>query len=161
MKARVQHPGVKPRKDRASWPWMFRYRAEEVQPDGSVKTLRKYYEIAPSKGERAITKKQAEIERDKFLAKLNAPTVEVAVQQVASTGVALFGEVARMYEEGYLGRQDQIARPTREKETFYLQRYIVPKWGLLRMNRSSRRRWKTGSIPLSIRGGRGMAFGPS
>src|ERR1039458_1690230 len=125
VKARVQHPGVKPRKDRASWPWMFRYRAEEVQPDGSVKTLRKYYEIAPSKGEGAITKKQAEIERDKFLAKLNAPTTEEAVQQVAATGVAMFGEVAQMYDEGYLGRENQIARPTREKEEFYVDLYTV------------------------------------
>jgi integrase len=134
VKARVQHPGVKPRKDREGWPWIFRYRAEEVQPNGSVKTLRKYHEIAPSKGESAITKKQAEIERDKFLAKLNAPTTEEAVQQVAATGVAMFGEVARMYEEGYLGRENQIARPTREKEEFYLHQYIVPKWGALRLN---------------------------
>jgi integrase len=134
VKARVQHPQVKPRKDREGWPWVFRYWSDEVQPDGSVKTLRKYQSVGPSKGADAITKKAAEIERDKFLAKLNAPTLEVAVQQVASTGVALLGEVARMYESGYLARQDQIARPTREKETFYLQRYIVPKWGQLRLN---------------------------
>ncbi|MCE5306800.1 MAG: site-specific integrase [Acidobacteriales bacterium] len=134
MKARVQHPQVKVRKDRPGWPWIFRYRAEEVQPDGSVKTLRKYGEIAPSKGEGAITKKQAEIERDKFLAKLNAPTVEQAVQQVAATGVALLSEVTAMYEQGYLGRTDQIAKPTREKETFYLNQYIVPRWGKLRLN---------------------------
>lgn len=134
VKARVQHPQVKPRKDREGWPWVFRYWFDEVQPDGSVKTLRKYQAVASSKGDGAITKKAAEIERDRFLAKLNAPTVEAAVQQVASTGVALFREVARMYEDGYLGRQDQISRPTREKETFYLQRYIVPKWGQLRLN---------------------------
>ena len=134
VKARVQHPQVKPRKDREGWPWVFRYWFDEIQPDGSVKTLRKYQSVGPSRGDGAITKKAAEIERDKFLAKLNAPTVEVAVQQVASTGVALFGEVAKMYEAGYLGRKDQIARPTREKETFYLQRYIVPKWGELRLN---------------------------
>jgi hypothetical protein len=41
-------------------------------------------------------------------------------QVPAATGVALFGKVAGMYEEGYLGRQNQIARPTREKEEFYL-----------------------------------------
>ena len=134
VKARVQHPQVKPRKDRPGWPWIFRYRAEEVQPDGSTKTLRKYYEIAPSKGEGAITKKQAEMERDQFLAKLNASTIEQAVQQVAATGVAVFSEVAAMYEEGYLGRTDQIAKPTREKETFYLNQYIVPRWGKLRLN---------------------------
>src|ERR1039458_2050179 len=134
VKARVQHPQVKPRKDRAGWPWVFRYWADVAQPDGSVKTLRKYQEIGPSKGDGAITKKQAEIERDKFLAKLNAPTTEDAIQQVAATGVALFSEVAAMYEEGYLGRRNQIARPTREKEEFYLQQYIVPRWGKLRLN---------------------------
>src|SRR5450432_587061 len=93
VKARVQHPQVKPRKDRQGWPWVFRYRADESQSDGTVKTLRKYQEIGPSKGDGAITKKQAEVERDKFLAKLNAPTPEVAVQQLASTGVAFFGAI--------------------------------------------------------------------
>ena len=100
VKARVQHPQVKQRKDRQGWPWIFRYRADVIQSDGTVKTLRKYEEIGPSKGDGALTKKQAEIERDKFLAKLNAPNVEAAVQQVAGTGVAIFGEVAQMYEEG-------------------------------------------------------------
>jgi integrase len=134
VKARVQHPQVKPRKDRPGWPWIFRYRVDEVQPDGSVRTVRKYHEIAPSKGERALSKKQAEIERDNFLAKLNAPTVEQAVRQVASTGVALFSEVAAMYEQGYLGRTKQIAKPTRVKETLYLNRYLVPRWGELQLN---------------------------
>src|ERR1019366_882899 len=87
-----------PRKDRQGYPWVFRYWSDEVQPDGTVKILRKYQVAGPSKGEGAITKKQAEIERDKFLAKLNAPTIEAAVQQVAATGVALLGEVAKMYE---------------------------------------------------------------
>jgi integrase len=134
VKARVQHPEVTQRKDRQSRPWIFRYRHDEIQPDGSVKTLRKYHEIGPSKGEGAITKKQAEVERDKVLAKLNAPTPEVAVQQVASTGVALFGQVARMYKEGYLARANQIATPTREKEEFYIREYLVPKWGTVRLN---------------------------
>jgi integrase len=134
VKVRVQHPEVKQRKDRNGWPWMFRYRNDEVQPDGSIKTLRKYHEIAPSKGEGAITKKQAEVERDKVLAKLNAPTAEVAVQQLAATGVAFFSEIARLYREGYLARQNQIARPTREKEEFYLREYLVPQWGKIRLN---------------------------
>lgn len=134
VKARVQHPQVKPRKDRQGWPWVFRYWSDEIQTDGTIKTLRKYQSVGSSKGEGAISKKQAEVERDKFLAKLNAPTIEVAVQQVANTGVALFGEVAKMYEEGYLGRENQIAQPTREKETLYLHEYIVPKWGSMRLN---------------------------
>jgi integrase len=134
VKVRVQHPQVKSRKDRQGWPWVFRYWHDEMQADGTLKALRKYQAVGPSKGEDAITKKQAEVERDKFLAKLNAPTVEAAVQQVAATGVAFLGEVAKMYEAGYLGRTDQIARPTREKEVFYLHQYIVPRWGELRLN---------------------------
>jgi integrase len=113
---------------------VFRFWHDEMQPDGTLKALRKYQAVGPSKGEDAITKKQAEVERDKFLANLNVPTLEAAVQQVAVTGVALFGTVAKMYEEGYLGRTDQIATPTREKEVFYLHQYIVPRWGELRLN---------------------------
>jgi integrase len=134
LKARVQHPQVKPRKERQGWPWVFRYWSDVMQPDGSLKTLRKYQAIGPSKGAGAITKKEAEIERDKFLAKLNAPSMDVAVQQIASTGVAFFGAVAQMYQEGYLAREDQISRPTREKEMLYLRKYIVPRWGALRLN---------------------------
>ncbi len=124
----------RPEKSAASNINLFRYRADEIQSDGNMKTLRKYQEIGPSKGDGAITKKQAEVERDKFLAKLNAATIEAAVDQVSLTGVALFAQVATMYIEGYLGRENQIAKPTREKETFYLTEYIVPKWGALRLN---------------------------
>src|SRR5450631_106505 len=91
VKARVQHPQVKPRKDRQGWPWVFRYWSDAIQPDGTIKTLRKYQAVGPSKGDDAITKKQAEIERDQLLAKRNAPTVDVAVGQLAATGVAFFG----------------------------------------------------------------------
>src|SRR3981081_3203148 len=96
VKARVQHPQVKPRKDRQGRPGGVRDWAEEIQPDGSAKNLSKYHEVGPSKGDGLITKKQAEVERDKFLAKLNAPTIEAAVEQVAVTGVALFAQVATM-----------------------------------------------------------------
>jgi integrase len=134
VKARVQHPQVKPRNDRQGWPWVFRYWADEVAPDGSMTTVRKYQAVGPSKGAGAITKKEAEVERDRFLARLNSPSTDAAVKQIASTGVAFFCAVAQMYQDGYLGREDQISRPTREKETFYLREYIVPKWGALRLN---------------------------
>ncbi len=134
VKARVQHPQVRARKDRNGSPWVFRYWSDDIQPDGTIKTLRKYQAVRPSKGEGSITKKQAEIERDKFLAKLNAPTVETASEQIAATGVALLSEVAKMYEDGYLGRENQIAKPTRVKETFYLNEYILPRWSKFRLN---------------------------
>ena len=134
VKVRVQHPKILEAKFREGWMWFFRYYADDVQPDGSIKTVRKKHAVGLSRGDDKITKKQAEVERDKFLAKQNAPTVEAAVEQVAATGVALFSEVAKMYEEGYLGREIQIAKPTRVKEQFYLDKYIVPKWGGLRLS---------------------------
>lgn len=134
MKARVQHPEVKQRKDRAGWPWIFRYRQDELQPDGTIKTLRKYHEIAPSKGEGAITKRQAEVERDRVLSRLNAATKEEAVQQISASGVAFFEAVAQMYKTGYLGRRNQIATPTRVKEEFYINEYLIPKWGKMRLS---------------------------
>ena len=162
VKARVQHPQVKPRKDREGWPWIFRYWSDEIQPDGTVKTLRKYQAVGPSKGEGAITKKQAEIERDKFLAKLNAPTVEAAVEQVAATGVALFGEMAKMYEDGYLGRENQIAKPTRVKEKFYLHGIHRPAVGQrFASTRFSPRQLRTGCTRRSTHGGPCTAFARS
>ncbi len=130
VKVHVQHPKILEAKFREGWMWFFRYYADDVQANGSVKTTRKKQAVGPSRGDNRITKKQAEVERDKFLAKLNAPTVE----QVAATGVVLFNEVAKMYGEGYLGREMQIAKPTRLKEQFYLDKYIVPKRGALRLN---------------------------
>ena len=90
--------------------------------------------MGPARDLNCLTKKQAEVERDKILARVNAPTVQVAVEQIASSGAALFSDVARMYEQGYLGREKQIATPTRRKEEFYLREYIVPQWGGSRLN---------------------------
>jgi len=134
VKVRVQHPKILEAKFREGWKWFFRYYADDVQADGSVKTLRKKQAVGFSRGGDKITKKEAEVERDKFLAKLNAPTVDAAVEQVTATGVALMSEVARMYKEGYLSREKQLARPTIEKQEYYLDKVIVPKWGAFRLN---------------------------
>jgi hypothetical protein len=72
MTAQPQYPQVNPRTDREGCPWVYRYRADEVQPDGSVKRMRKYYEIGPSTGEGALTREEAEAARDRFLAERNA-----------------------------------------------------------------------------------------
>ncbi len=66
LRRRVQHPKIHERKDRGNYYWFFRYYADEIQSDGSVKTLRKFHMLGPSRGENAIGKREAEIERDKF-----------------------------------------------------------------------------------------------
>src|SRR5258706_15560783 len=84
LKQRVQHPGVIERKDRGSYYWYFRYRHDELQSDGSIKTTRKFQIIGPSRGDGAIGKKQAEVERDRFLADLNAAPTRCEAAVVAN-----------------------------------------------------------------------------
>ena len=33
-----------------------------------------------------------------------------------------------MYQEGYLSREVHVAKPTRDKETFYIRKYLLPRW---------------------------------
>ncbi|MBI4463140.1 MAG: hypothetical protein HY647_00410, partial [Acidobacteria bacterium] len=127
---RVQHPKVHQRKDRKGTYWFFRYWHDELLPDGSVRTSRKFHTIGPSKGENSLTRKEAEVERDRILLKLNTPTV----QQAMAKGPALVGEVAKMYKESYLSREDQISKPTRMKEESHLDLHIIPRWGKYRLN---------------------------
>lgn len=77
--------------------------------DGSVKTVRKKHAVGLSRGDGKITKKQAEVERDKFLAEQNAPTVEATVERVAATGVALISEIkSPACRKKNLSREQQI-----------------------------------------------------
>jgi integrase len=39
-----------------------------------------------------------------------------------------------LYKSGYIARELHISKPTRDKETFYLDKYIIPTWGALRLN---------------------------
>jgi len=151
MSSRPQQPRVHLRADRRGRPWVFRYRTDELQPDGSRKPIRKYYEIGPSLGEGALTKDEAEATRDRFLSELNVslssdplrndaslvvktaaaklPLPTIGLPSDLEWATASFGEAARLYKEGYLSREAYVATPTREKETFYIRRYLLPRWG--------------------------------
>ena len=78
MKPRVQRPKVHQREDRKSTYCFFRYWKDELRPDGSIKTSRKFHTIGPSKGDNKLTKREAESERDRFLDKLNAAPARAA-----------------------------------------------------------------------------------
>ena len=66
LKVRVQHPGIHERTDRGGSYWFFRYWDDVRQPGGKTKPVRKFHVIGASKGENRLSKKQAEVERDKF-----------------------------------------------------------------------------------------------
>src|ERR1022692_110459 len=133
LKQRVQHPKIHERKDRGAHYWFFRYRHDELLPDGSIKTTRKFHTIGPSRGENALPKKQAEIARDKFLAKLNAaPTrcdAAVQAQQPIEVTAILFGKLAELWRKDYVDNPKmKLATPTREKYRTRLDNHILPRW---------------------------------
>jgi len=130
LTTRVQHPKVHERRDRKSHCWIFRAWVHQLQTDGTAKPVRKFFTIGPSRGENSLTKKEAEVERDRILSKLNTPTVQHALAK----GPALFSEVAKMYKESHLSREDQISKPTRIKEESHLDLHIIPRWGKYRLS---------------------------
>jgi integrase len=133
---RVQHPKVHERKDRGTHYWFFRYRKDDVQPDGTVKTSRKFHMIGSSRGVGALTKKQAEIERDNFLAELNvAPSrceAAVAAKAPIDPNMIIFGKLVGLWRTDYVertvGDKALVARPTREKYISNLENHIMPRW---------------------------------
>ena len=86
LKIRIQHPGVHERTDRGGSYWYFRYWEDVLQADGTTKAIRKFHTVGPSKGDTKLSKKQAEVARDKFVATINRPTI----QEKVVDGLALF-----------------------------------------------------------------------
>jgi integrase len=133
LKQRVQHPSLIERKDRGRHYWYFRYRQDELLPNGTVTTRRKFHTIAPSRGGGAFSKKQAEVERDKFLLDLNAAPSRceavVAAQQPLEIGAIIFGRLAELWRKDYVENPKvKLATPTREKYRMRLDTHILPRW---------------------------------
>jgi len=151
LKQRVQHPKVHERKDRGSYYWFFRYRHDELLPDGSIKTTRKFHTIGPSRGENATPKKQADTKRDVFLAELNAaPTrceAAVVASQTVEVTAILFGKLAELWRKDYVDNlKVKLAQPTRDKYRTRLDNHILPRWKEARLATSTTaRQSSTGS----------------
>ena len=133
LKQRVQHPSVIERKDRGTYYWYFRYREDGLLPNGTVQVRRKFHIIGSSRGEGALSKKQAEIERDKFLLDLNAaPTrceAAIAEQQPPEIGAIIFGRLAELWRKDYVDNpMVRLAQPTRDKYNMRLDTHILPRW---------------------------------
>jgi integrase len=133
LKIRIQHPGVHERTDRGGSYWYFRYWEDVLQADGTTKASRKFRTIGPSNGEVRLSKKQADVERDKFLATINKPTI----QEKVVGGLALFSRMVEKYRaahvEAEVAGRFLLAKPTREKYVIHLEQRIVPQWGTRRL----------------------------
>ena len=147
LKNRVQHPKVQECRDRGTPYWFVRYYHDALQPDGMVVTTRKRKIIGPSRGPNAISRKQAEIERDRFLVEFNAAEAPwestVAAAAPTEVGAILFGKLAEMWRRDFVehevGGRALIARSTREKYINDLENHILPA-GRTRGSQSSARR---------------------
>jgi integrase len=136
VKQRVQHPKIDECKDRGIPYWFFRYWHDELMPDGTVQTTRKRRIIGPSRGPNAIGKKQAELDRDNFLAERNtAPTpceAAVAIREPAQVGAIIFGKLGDMWRTDFVEREvggrALIAASTRAKYLNHYENHILPRW---------------------------------
>jgi integrase len=133
LKVRIQHPDVHERTDRGGSYWFFRYWADVQQADGTTKAVRKFQAVGPSKGDNRLSKKKAEVERDKFLATINKPTI----QEKIADGLVLFTKMVDKYKAAHVEAQVAgrflLAKPTRLKYLLHLDQRIVPKWGNRRL----------------------------
>jgi integrase len=129
LNRRVQHPKVHERKDRKGCYWFFRYWNDEMLPDGRIKAIRKFHTVGPSKGDTKLSKKQADVARDKFVATINRPTI----QEKVVDGLALFSKMVEKYRAAHVEAEAAgrflLAKPTRDKYIIHLEQRIVPQWG--------------------------------
>src|SRR5580700_4643270 len=98
LKVRIQHPGIHERIDRGGAYWFFRYWDDVLQPDGTTKAMRRFHVVGPSKGEKRLSKKQAELERDRFLTKIN----KSSVQEKVADGLVLFSRMVDKYRAAHV-----------------------------------------------------------
>jgi integrase len=133
LKVRIQHPGVHERTDRGGSYWHFRYWDDVLQADGATKAVRKFRVVGPSKGDDRLSKKKAEVERDKFLATINKPSI----QEKIADGLVLFSRMVDKYKathvEAQVAGRFLLAKPTRMKYLMHLDQRIVPQWGERRL----------------------------
>jgi hypothetical protein len=135
LKSRVQHPRVQECRDRGTPYWFVRYREDRLLSDGSVRTTRKRTILGPSKGPDAISRKQAELERDQLLTGINAVPSSYAKSESnprSDVGAIPFGELAAVWRTDFverkIGAKALIAASTRAKYLNHLENHILPRW---------------------------------
>lgn len=100
--------------------------------------IRKFHTIGPSRGDGAISKKQAEVKRDQFLADRNAAPSRceavVAAKKPIEVSAILFGKLAEMWRKDYVDNlKVKLAMLTREKYRSRLDVHILPRWKDVRL----------------------------
>jgi integrase len=133
----LQRPKIQECLDRGAPYWFFRYWEDRPLPNGGVKTTRKRHILAPSKGRYALSRRQAETARDRFLAGLQAPPQPPVapaggVSQPTPAIHLSFGQLAEVWRrdfvEGQGGGRALVAASTRAKYIRHLENHVLPRW---------------------------------
>ena len=140
MPTHLQRPKVQECLDRGSPYWFIRYWEQQSLPNGLTKATRKRHILAPSQGRNALSRRQAESARDRFLAALQAPHVPAAdttspvspAPAVAPLGDLTFGQLAEIWRRDFVEAQGAgrplVAATTRAKYLRHLHNHILPHW---------------------------------
>src|SRR5208282_1019347 len=109
------------------------YWDDVLQADGTTKAVRRFHAVGPSKGENRLSKKQAEVKRDKFLATINKPTM----REKLADGLVLLSKMVEKYRAAHVEAEAAerflLAKPTRDKYIIHLEQRLVPQWGHRRL----------------------------
>ena len=139
MRLRNQQPNVHRCSDGSEPYWCFRYWRDELLPNGLLHTTREVHRIGPVQGAGALTRKQAEAERDRFMEELSATLLRQAPVTVSTENPAttLFGTLAELWEwdyvEAVVGGKSLVAASTKEKYRNHLHNHILPRWAATRL----------------------------
>jgi hypothetical protein len=101
LKVRIQHPDVHERTDCGGSYWYFRCWADVQQADGTMRAVRRFQVVGPSEGDNRLSKKKAEVERDKFLATINKATIHEKI----ADGLVLFTKMVERYKAAHVEAQ--------------------------------------------------------
>jgi integrase len=139
LRLRDQRPKVRRCKDDAEVYWYFRYWHDELIGNGLVQTTRRAHRIGPAQGAGALSRKQAESERDRFIEQLSAMRLREApvVVPTDNPGTTLFGTLAELWEWDYVeatvGGRRLVAASTKDKYRNHLHNHILPRWAATRL----------------------------
>jgi len=122
MKRRYQRMEVKKRTDRGRAYWYCRYVEDVPNASGVIEPVQRRHFLGWAEGKDKVKKEDAEIERDKLRARLNAPSV-------VQGGAILFGRIAELWRQNHASaRANKVAAPTQQKYLFHLDTRILQKW---------------------------------
>jgi integrase len=139
LRVRNQQPKVRRHRDGTDSYWYFRYWRDRLLSNGLIQTTREVHRIGPAQGVGALTRKQAEAERDRFMVQLSGTPLRKTpvVVPTENPSATLFGTLAELWEwdyvEAIVGGKRLIAASTKCKYRNHLHKHILPRWAETRI----------------------------